>query len=730
MTENRLLTRSTSYVLVLLLAVVCVAALGTTAAAAGTMSGGAQNPEPGATTSHGWSTTYTNATNHSVHNLTLDYSGSGTDLSSVTAGDVSVFEGTGASQTQIQVHAVDVTGGGEVLTVDVNDSGPELAQGETLLIRIQGASVTNPGTTGSYPVSLTASSDGTAVHEATGSLLVDQTGSIDGTISYQNDTAADGAQVVAYNQSSGLSNVTTTDANGAYELGKLAESLDYTLQATKSGYSNSTPVSQLTAGQTTTVNLTINTSQTGSGPGTGTGNGTITGQVTNASDVAIENATVTVVDGETEVNRTTTDESGHYSVAVPEGTYDVVYDATGYEAQTFSPPVNAGGTTTLNVTLSPIGSGGGGSGPSGSFENVSIVDETISYANGSSVPGLSLRNYTTNLLGIAAEDAGDQDISGIVDTDTELSIRMEVKNFTPRVLVGTGKNVTWTTNRTAPDTVVVVINGTPASAQYLFDGQSSPDRNDWPTGDNDTATDSFDAMFDFAISGETGSQQGGATSSVDGMVLATDAQSFSSPQYDSQNQQLTMDVAGPHYMPDGNTTNDGFVDGYLPKALLDEWGVTGPSQLTAEYQNKENAITVTNTSRRPGFDFRMDIHYSSGTVVVTTQDGTGGSGSDGGSGGISGGGGFYIPPSDDGTDAPTDDASDDNATDNDPTDDTPDDENEQPEDDQQPDGDAGDGTGSEPGDGALSGDGTPGFGALAALLALFGALGLRGRSED
>jgi Carboxypeptidase regulatory-like domain/Kelch motif len=83
--------------------------------------------------------------------------------------------------------------------------------------------------------------------------------------------------------------------------------------------------------------------------------GTLSGTVTNAGDSSpIAGATVDVSQGGQSFGSTTTDGSGHYSIDLPVGTYDVAVSAFGF-ASSDNPGVQItdGNTTTLDVALQP-----------------------------------------------------------------------------------------------------------------------------------------------------------------------------------------------------------------------------------------------------------------------------------------------------------------------------------------------------------------------------------------
>ncbi|MCI0497464.1 MAG: carboxypeptidase regulatory-like domain-containing protein, partial [Thermoplasmata archaeon] len=80
--------------------------------------------------------------------------------------------------------------------------------------------------------------------------------------------------------------------------------------------------------------------------------GFIEGVVRNGTGGGLSGATVTVLDGTSEVNETVSGSSGSYRVRAPAGNYDVRFELDGYDSETVGPiDVDTGQVTWLNVTL-------------------------------------------------------------------------------------------------------------------------------------------------------------------------------------------------------------------------------------------------------------------------------------------------------------------------------------------------------------------------------------------
>lgn len=437
------------------------------------------------------------------------------------------------------------------------------------------------------------------------------TGSVAGHV-VENDTdeAVAGATVTLYEGETEVASRYTAP-DGSYRLDH--DVGDYQLEVTAYGYKSATQSVTIEESTTATANFQLD-------PKTGSGNGTLWGQITDDHfGDPVPGASIDVMDGDTRVASTTTDEMGEYTVEVPAGEYDLVVTAPDYTTTQMSVEVFDGAFVETSLSLMPT--------DGSAFSDVEIVSEELTVLSGdTAVSDLKLTNYTNNLLGIRVEDAeGGMELNESVAEGTELQIELQIRNFSPSVLIGTGHNMTWETEPASEDLTNVTITASPASAQYIMERDAS--LGDWPEDENDTADVEFEAMMDIAMSGTTSADASGSL--VDGMVLSTDAQTFSDPWYDETTETLRVEIGGPHFEVDGETVNYGYFDGYLPEALLADWGVTSPENLTAAYQGEESTIEVTESQDGQGYDFSIDVHYSAGEVAIGTSADGGDSGDDG-----------------------------------------------------------------------------------------------------
>lgn len=131
-----------------------------------------------------------------------------------------------------------------------------------------------------------------------------------------------------------------TASNGTYTITNIPSGT-YSVTASKVGYQSLTLTNkQVVAGGNTVVDFSL----------TAVGGGAISGTVKNSSGAGISGATVTTSPGG---YSTTTLSDGSYNInGVPAGTYDVTASASSYlPATSYGQVVNAGVTTTVNITL-------------------------------------------------------------------------------------------------------------------------------------------------------------------------------------------------------------------------------------------------------------------------------------------------------------------------------------------------------------------------------------------
>ncbi|MDI6917379.1 MAG: carboxypeptidase regulatory-like domain-containing protein [Thermoplasmatales archaeon] len=172
---------------------------------------------------------------------------------------------------------------------------------------------------------------------------VTPTRSVSGTVKDENGDPISGATVTADGHSD------TTDANGNYTISNLSPDT-YTVTASKSGYTSSYQIVNLTT-FSANIDFTLNATPT---------TGTITGHVyVSGTTTGIQNANVSI-----NANcYTLTDANGAYTLSgVAQGTHTVTASAAGYASSSAEVSVTAGQTSFHNFTLTLLSETGNISG--------------------------------------------------------------------------------------------------------------------------------------------------------------------------------------------------------------------------------------------------------------------------------------------------------------------------------------------------------------------------------
>jgi PGF-pre-PGF domain-containing protein len=283
-------------------------------------------------------------------------------------------------------------------------------------------------------------------------------------------------------------------------------------------------------------------------------------------------------------------------------------DATGAESHT----VTVNGESPKAVTVSPRLS----------VKSATVVGGTpLDDGHGLWVEGYVDDQPMLQLNLRSDSSTGSYDLSTIgADNTTLVRIDLTVESFTPRMLLGAGNVSNWTISPNGDGTTDVTVYVRPVEQQSIF---PTPGLNDWPSGTDDRATDAESAAIGLAVS-SLPYFDGQKQQRLSGTVLSTDAQVFGSPQYAENadgSASLSLFVGGPHYEKDAVNgqlvVNDGYYDAFLPDALLAHWGVTDPAQLSAAYAGSEQSIQITQVDG--GWWVDIDIHYSSGSVQISSS---------------------------------------------------------------------------------------------------------------
>ncbi|WP_175480088.1 carboxypeptidase-like regulatory domain-containing protein [Natrinema salaciae] len=236
------------------------------------------------------------------------------------------------------------------------------------------------------------------------------TGTVAGTV-----TDADGEPVANATVTAG-DQETTTAADGSYELE--LEPGEYALAVSADGYEDASENVTVEADATATVDVTLDAEST---------TGTIGGVVTDAAGEPVANATVAAGD-----QQTTTSESGCYALVLEPGEYALAVSADGYENASEDVTVDAGTTTTVNVTLELESTTGTVEGTVTDADGEPVANATVTAgdqeattdANGSYVLELEAGDYTVTVSADGYEDAS-EDVTVEADATTTADVTLQ-----------------------------------------------------------------------------------------------------------------------------------------------------------------------------------------------------------------------------------------------------------------------------------------------------------------
>ncbi|WP_226005885.1 carboxypeptidase regulatory-like domain-containing protein [Natrinema salinisoli] len=233
-------------------------------------------------------------------------------------------------------------------------------------------------------------------------------GTLEGTVTDADGEPIAGATVAVDDQQ------TTTDENGSYSLE--LEAGDYTLAVSAEGYEDASQNVTIEVETTTTADVTLEERP-----------GSVEGTVTDADGEPVAGATVTVGD-----QQTTTGENGSYAVDIEPGEYTLEISAEGYQDASEDVTVEAGGTTTADVTLEPVPTDGTLEGTVTDTDGEPIADATVSAGdletttdeNGTYSLQLEAGDYTLEVSAEGYEDAS-EDVTVEVESTTTADVTLE-----------------------------------------------------------------------------------------------------------------------------------------------------------------------------------------------------------------------------------------------------------------------------------------------------------------
>jgi PGF-CTERM protein len=225
------------------------------------------------------------------------------------------------------------------------------------------------------------------------------------------------------------------------------------------------------------------------------------------------------------------------------------------------------------------------------------------------------------------------------DETTRLWANFTVENYNPEIMMGAAQVEEWHSSpseTTAGTNLSILLE--PTSTQRYYDWQNPVpfDPSQWPDR-AEMATHGVDAGAELMVGDMPDS---GPASDLHGARLNTDAQAYTPPTVTDGS--LQFNVAAPHCTVDAggsdcedepeNVNDDGFYEAVVPSSFVQNaWGDVDPSDLTGTYDSdgtsESLSLTVEQQADGDLFVRAEDLHYSEGTISLEPSSGGSGGGS-------------------------------------------------------------------------------------------------------
>jgi hypothetical protein len=297
-----------------------------------------------AETDHAWVTLLETDGQRTLETVELDYAGTGTDLSSVTAADVDLRRN---GTTEVPVDSATTGPDGEVLTLSIDPGdAPTTEPGDVISVATTNATVTNPPE-GSYNATLRFG-NGTTFQERTEAFdVLAPAGTLTGNVTDSTTGAPiDNATVLSVNATTGVVDAAVTDSDGTYSTALPAGTYNVSVGHPNYTLATETGVA-VQSGETTELDVGLDPIPDETG--------TVEGTVTDAgSGIGVENAAVFLINDSGAVAGTATGDGGAYNLTAPIGTYNLTVTHPGYDTATVADvTVGENETTRVDVQLVP-----------------------------------------------------------------------------------------------------------------------------------------------------------------------------------------------------------------------------------------------------------------------------------------------------------------------------------------------------------------------------------------
>lgn len=262
------------------------------------------------------------------------------------------------------------------------------------------------------------------------------------------------------------------------------------------------------------------------------------------------------------------------------------------------------------------------SGPQPNMSNVSFDVEFSS--------GMAQIDVSKNASGNFTTDLGNLEN---LTYNTTFRLNVTFNDYQPRFLIAGSNTTEWTVVNVSSNTTRASWTVQPIQFASLTNA-TGPD-NEWPSGNN-----TADTQTNYTIGGAIGNfsfMNDEYISYMDGMLVSTDAQSFSPPTYNpprGENEtdslgesepSIELEVKAPHFLKTGEV-NRGHIYVRIPDKLMDSWNVTNASELNVSTKQNASLQNVSFEDTDGGVLLTADTHYSSGQVVISPESAATGGG--------------------------------------------------------------------------------------------------------
>jgi hypothetical protein len=207
------------------------------------------------------------------------------------------------------------------------------------------------------------------------------------------------------------------------------------------------------------------------------------------------------------------------------------------------------------------------------------------------------------------------ELSPALGNDSQVHYTLNLGEYDPAAFVTTGQITSYLATPGSPN--MVTVDASPRSSSWNQAGCRVGNCGD--DAHPVTASHDYNSMLIGAITDLRGAPSPEIANAMHGTWIATNAQSFSLPQFNPVTQQLSFAVAAPHFKSDGTTINTGFFRAFLPDSLVSEMGIPGPSAVNVTNSTGGGLTTTVTHVEEPASGLLIDasaFNYSSPTFKV------------------------------------------------------------------------------------------------------------------